>query len=65
VLAVASAVTVVQRLLYVRKQALAAGEVRARSRLVLPEAGQHEHDEPAAPGAGSRPAPAESTSQDA
>jgi CDP-diacylglycerol--glycerol-3-phosphate 3-phosphatidyltransferase len=36
-LAVASAVTVVQRVLYVRSQALAAGEVRVRSRLVLPD----------------------------
>jgi CDP-diacylglycerol--glycerol-3-phosphate 3-phosphatidyltransferase len=35
-LAIASAVTVVQRLLYVRRQALAAGEVRTR--VVLPEA---------------------------
>lgn len=59
-LAVASAVTVVQRILYVRAQALAAGEVRVRSRVVLPEAG---HDG-AGNGDGGLPAPAESTSRD-
>ena len=62
VLALASGVTVVQRILYVRKQALAAGEVRVRSRVVLPEAGD---DATAGNGDAGRPARAESTSRDA
>jgi CDP-diacylglycerol--glycerol-3-phosphate 3-phosphatidyltransferase len=62
VLALASGVTVVQRILYVRKQALAAGEVRVRSRLVLPEAGDEAQG---GNGDGGRPARAESSSRDA
>ena len=65
VLAVASAVTVVQRLLHVRRQALAAGEVRARSRLVLPDEGRAGESAPGGHGDGGLPAPAESSSRDA